>query len=209
MRFTLLRLITGVAVSCAGIYHPKMEAILNKFLRWTLITMAMALPFGLKAEEKPAGAEPVLRAPKGLQQPVQKLPPSNNWLQDADNDLDRFKRLEIYLRGFDQPMAEVGQRYQHLYQAIKDKNPDLAEYHWEKIILSINTGLMKRPKRTQNAEVLFLDTIYLPMSEAIKSKDLEKMQKQFMVVREACMACHIAENVSFMNNQPMFRDLMF
>lgn len=31
----------------------------------------------------------------------------------------------------------------------------------------------------------------------------------FMVVREARMACHTAEKVLFMNNRPLFRDLVF
>lgn len=180
-------------------------------MKSTLILMfaAILLPLTTYAEEKPANMDHPMLAPKGLQQPTQKLPPSNNWLQDADNDADRFKKLEIYLRGFDQPMAEVGHRYRGLYDAIKDKNSELADYHWEKISLTIKTGLMKRPKRTQNAELFFLDTIWSPMSETIKSKDFEKMQKQFMVIREACMACHIAESVTFMNNQPLFRDLIF
>ncbi len=185
------------------------EIMLKTKFKLSLLVMAIVTPFNVSAQIPATGAEQVPLAPKGLQLPAQKLPPSNNWLQDADSDADRFKKLEIYLRGFDQPMLEVGHRYRGLYDAIKDKNPELAGYHWDKISLTINTGLMKRPKRTHSAELFFLDTIWTPMSETIKSKDFEKMQKQFMVVREACMACHIAEGVTFMNNQPLFRDLIF
>lgn len=149
------------------------------------------------------------RAPKGVKLPAQKKPPSNDWLQDADSDADRFKKLEIYLRGFDQPMWEVGERYKHVYYAIKVKNWELADYHWDQIKLTTNMGLMKRPKRTQNAEGMFLDGIWKQMDDTIKSKDYGQMEKQFMVVRQVCMACHVAEKVGFMNEQPMFRELTF
>ena len=86
------------------------------------------------------------QAPKGIKQlPPQQKPASNNWLLDADNDTDRFKKLQIYLRGFDQPMQEVGQRYLAFYEAIKERNWGLADYHWDKIKVAINGGLMKRP----------------------------------------------------------------
>ncbi len=167
------------------------------------------LACGTHAQEKAANADNPMRAPKGIKLPEQNAPVSNNWLQDADSDADRFKKLEIYLRGFDQPMMEVGERYQRTYDAIKDKNWELADYQWDKIKLAINTGLMKRPKRTQNAEGMFLDGVWKQMDEAIKSKDYGRMQQQFMVVRQTCMACHVAEKVPFMNDQPLFRELKF
>ncbi|MBS4097462.1 MAG: hypothetical protein KGZ83_11590 [Sulfuricella sp.] len=161
------------------------------------------------ANEKAANADNPIRAPNGIKLPTQKALASNNWLQDADSDADRFQKLEIYLRGFDQPMMEVGERYQRLYDAIKDKNWELADYQWDKVRMAINTGLMKRPKRTQNAEGMFLDGVWKQMDEVIKSKDYGRMRKQFMIARETCMACHIAEKVPFMNNRPLFRDLKF
>lgn len=182
---------------------------MKKKLALLAVAISTTLPLSIRAQEKAPNADNPMRAPKGLKQPTQKAPISNNWLLDADNDADRFKKLEIYLRGFDQPMMEVGERYQRLYDAIKDKNWELADYQWDKIRLTINTGLMKRPKRTWNAEGIFLDGVWKPMDETIRSKDYGKMEKQFMVVRETCMACHAAEGVPFMNNRPLFRDMVF
>lgn len=148
------------------------------------------------------------RTPKGLKLPAQTKPPSNRWLEDANSDADRFRKLEIFLRGFDLPMMEVGERYRGAYNAIRDKNWELADYHWDKIKSAINGGLMKRPARTQNSEGMFLDGPWKQMDEAIKSKDYGRMDKQFMVTRQICMACHIAEKVAFMNEQPIFRELV-
>lgn len=174
-----------------------------------LLAFLGLLTLNVHAQEKALSEDNLMRMPKGIKQTAQKAAPSNNWLQDADNDTDRFKKLEIYLRGFDQPMMEVGERYLRTYDAIKDKNWELADYHWIKIRLAINTGLMKRPKRTGNAEGMFLDGAWKQMDEAIKSKDYGRMEKQFMAAREVCMACHIAEEVPFMNNRSMFREPVF
>lgn len=181
---------------------------------FAILGLLAALSLGAAAQdpalnEKAANADHPMRLPKGLTLPDQTAPPSNRWLLDADTDVDRFKKLEIYLRGFDQPMMEVGERYQRLYDAIRDRNWELADYQWNKIRLTINTGLMKRPKRTQNAEDIFLDTAWPEMEAAIKSKDDGRIQAQFMVIRQTCMACHIAEQVPFMNDRPLFRDLTF
>ena len=156
-----------------------------------------------------AESGPAPRAPKGLKLPSQKKPPSNRWLEDADTDADRFRKIEIFARGFDHPMQEVGERYKSAYHAIWDRNWELADYHWDKIKVAINVGLMKRPMRTQNAEGMFLDGPWKQMDEAIKSRDYERMQSQFMVTRQVCMACHTAEKVPFMNNQPVFKELVF
>lgn len=136
----------------------------------------------------------------------QRKPPSNNWLPDADTDTDRFRRLQISLRGFDQPMWEVGHRYQAVYDAVKDGNHALADYHWDKVKVTIQTGLMKRSARTQNSEGMFLDGAWKEMNEAIKSKNQERIEKQFGNVRQVCMACHVAEKVPFMNETPLFRN---
>jgi hypothetical protein len=156
-----------------------------------------------------ADSGPAPRAPKGLKLPPQQMPPSNRWLGDADNDADRFRKIEIFARGFDHTMWEVGERYKRTYDAIWDRNWELADYHWDKIRVTINVGLMKRPMRTQNSEGMFLDGPWKQMDEAIKSRDYDRMQKQFMATRQVCMACHAAERVPFMNDQPVFKELVF
>ena len=128
--------------------------------------------------------------PKGLKLPPQKQPPSNRWLEDANTDADRFRKIEILARGFDLPMWEVGERYKGVYNAIRDRNWELAEYHWDKIRVTIDVGLMKRPMRTQNSEDMFLDGPWKQMDEAIKSKDYRRMEKQLtrtpMSVAQRC-----------------------
>ena len=47
--------------------------------------------------------EPPINKPKG-------------WLLEAESDSERFELLQRYLRGFDQPMWEVGERYRLVYE---------------------------------------------------------------------------------------------
>jgi hypothetical protein len=133
----------------------------------------------------------------------------NDWLLNAPNDTERFKKLQTFLRGFDQPMWEVGERYQRVYDALSEGNYELAEYHWEKIKSAITTGYMKRPKRQPNADAMFVKNVYDPILAAIKSKDSKKAWDGFDLGRNACMACHVAEQVGFMNEQPLFRRTEF
>ena len=78
--------------------------------------------------------------------------PTNDWLLDAPDDLTRFQLLQRYLRGFDQPMWEVGHRYAGLYDALERENYDLALYHWDKIRTTIRNGYLKRPARRANSD---------------------------------------------------------
>ncbi|MCL1124747.1 hypothetical protein [Shewanella surugensis] len=131
---------------------------------------------------------------------------SKHWITEMETNTERFERIERYLRGFDQTMWEVGERYEKLYQALKDDNFDLALYHWAKIKVTIENGLMKRPARKMNAEAIFLSTTWPDVNSAFNSKNNTKAWKGFFKARSACMACHFAEKVSFINDQPMFYD---
>ncbi|MEZ9199604.1 hypothetical protein [Shewanella sp. 10N.286.54.B9] len=42
------------------------------------------------------------------------------------------------------------------------------------------------------------------MSAAFASMDIDKAQQGVVKAKAACMACHAAENVAFINNQPLF-----
>jgi len=55
-------------------------------------------------------------------------------------------------------MWQIGYRYQQIHAAIEDENWELADHHWGKIHSVLNVALMKRPKRTPNAEAMFPDT---------------------------------------------------
>jgi hypothetical protein len=76
----------------------------------------------------------------------------NDWLVAAPDDAARFALLQRQLRGFDQPMWEVGERFERVHAALKRGNYPLATYHWEKIRTTIENGIVKRPKRRENAE---------------------------------------------------------
>jgi hypothetical protein len=128
---------------------------------------------------------------------------AEDWLIDADEDT-RAERLSSYLGGFSSAMWEVGERYERLLQAIDDNNFELADYHWDKIGGAIRSGYLKRPGRQANSDALFLDAIWPIYLETLKSGDGEKIRTQLPQARDACMACHIAEDVAFMNDQPLF-----
>jgi len=136
------------------------------------------------------------------------VPQADGWLTGAPDEATRNERLERYLRGFDQPMWEVGERYRHVEQALQDENWALAQYHWKKIRRTIEGGLMKRPARRANAELLFLGKPWDDLNVALESGDPLRISPAFAQAKGACMACHAAENVAFMNDQPLFRSAL-
>jgi len=133
---------------------------------------------------------------------------SKEWITRAANDPERFQRIEKYLRGFDQPMWEVGERYEKLYVALVRENFELASYHWAKIKLTIENGTMKRPARRESAERFFLNETWHSVNEALESGNPATAWRGFEAARAACMKCHEAERVGYMNDQPMFTDLV-
>lgn len=131
-----------------------------------------------------------------------------DWLTKAPDDTTRYERLESYLGGFSSAMWETHHRYQLLYEALTLDNRELALYHWEKIKSAIQGGYMKRPGRQANSDALFLDATWPEVHEALSSDDAETRWAAFMRARSACMGCHVAENVEFMNRQRVFTDLV-
>lgn len=129
----------------------------------------------------------------------------NSWLVGEANTARRWEKVQTYLRGFDQPMLETGQRYQAIYQALKDNNYDLAVYHWKKIRTTIENGYMKRPKREKNAKLLLLDSVWQRVLDDFNSQQPTRAAQGFAAAKAACMSCHMAENKGFINDQPMFR----
>jgi hypothetical protein len=132
---------------------------------------------------------------------------SKYWITEAASDPQRFERIEKYLRGFDQPMWEVGERYEKLYAALTLGNFELAVYHWSKIKLTIKNGTMKRPARKASAESFFLNETWNLVNEALSSDDPATAWEGFGRARVPCMKCHETEKVGYMNDQPMFIDL--
>lgn len=144
------------------------------------------------------------KADKELQK--QTKPPSRDWLLDAPDDAERFRRLQVLHSGADIPMWEFSYRFEELHAAITTNNWQLGVYHLEKMRDRLNTAAMKRPARTQNIETLFFDSgIYQSMHDALTSKDNAKMREQFNAVLGSCIACHISEQVAFLNDSPVFQ----
>jgi hypothetical protein len=135
----------------------------------------------------------------------QDKPPSGNWLLDARSDEERFRRLQVYSGGTDQQMWQMGYRYEQVYRAIVDQNWQLGAYHWGKLRDVFNVALMKRPNRTPNAEDMFLTKEWRLLDDALKAGDVAAARKTFLAERQACIACHVAEGMAFLNNTPIFR----
>ncbi|MEX2130261.1 MAG: hypothetical protein WD772_02145 [Pseudohongiellaceae bacterium] len=155
-----------------------------------------------------AQAQTQSRLPKGIRglEEGQTNPPGANWLLDAKDDTERFRRIQIYAGGTYEQMWQIGFRYQQTYRAIIDENWELGAYHWGKLRDVLNVALMKRPNRTPNAEAMFLDNSWALLNAALSSKDAQASRQAFMTQRGTCMACHIAENMPFLNDTPIFRD---
>lgn len=130
---------------------------------------------------------------------------SDNWLLDAKDDAQRFKLIQQMFGGFSMSMQLVGERYDRTYDAITDGNYDLANYHWKKIKETIELGYLRRPAREANAVAIFLKGPWVSVSEALALKDEAKAKERFLMASSACMACHVAEKVPFINDQPKFR----
>ncbi|WP_052265460.1 hypothetical protein [Ruegeria sp. ANG-R] len=127
-----------------------------------------------------------------------------DWLLSAETEDARMELLQQYLRGFDQPMWEVGARYQKIYEALELENYDLAVYHWKKIKTTIQNGYLKRPARQANADAILLNDNWAAILADFESRDIGRAWEGFDVARSTCMSCHEAENVGWMNDQPLF-----
>lgn len=136
---------------------------------------------------------------------AQPAPNPNDWLLNAPDDTTRFRMLQGQASGFHMSMLVVGQRYQALYDALAEGNYDLGAYQWEKIRELIVTGTQRRPRRQASADREFVEKAYEPVLAAIRTRDAARAWAGFAEGRRACMACHEAERVAFMNEQALFR----
>ncbi|MBI2968729.1 MAG: hypothetical protein HYY40_13090 [Bacteroidetes bacterium] len=117
-----------------------------------------------------------------------------DWITGTDEE--KLKTIERQFRGLDIAMIETGYRYQELYWAGQDENWECAKYQLEKIKLTIENGLQRRPKRTKSAEY-FLTGVLPEMQKAVENMDTVAFNKEFNVLAASCNSCHILEKVSF------------
>jgi hypothetical protein len=70
----------------------------------------------------------------------------------------------------------------------------------------LNVALMKRQNRTPNAEAMFLDNTWQQLEAALESGRANDAREAFLLERSTCMDCHIAEQMPFLNDTPIFRN---
>lgn len=174
----------------------------------TRLLLALAACLAIASIQTYAQSSGQSRLPKGIRglEAGQAKPPSPNWLLDAKDDQERFRRIQIFAGGTYERMWQIGYRYQQVYHAIVDENWELGLHHWTKLRDVFNVALMKLPNRTPNAEAMFLDTAWKQLVEALEAKDASRARQAFLTERGTCMACHVAEKMPFLNDTPIFRD---
>ena len=128
----------------------------------------------------------------------------DDWLLRAPNDTERFRLLQQQLRGFDQPMWEIGERFTRIHDALRRGNYDLAVFHWWKIQQTLTNASIKRPLHAPSAQKFFLDSNYQRLRAEFESHDPARAWTAFEQAKGVCQACHYAEQVSFANNQALF-----
>ena len=172
-----------------------------------LLMVACGSVFSQVSVVPPTGIEPrFVKGDKELAK--QTKPPSRNWLRDANDDTERFRRVEIWAGSVDGEMQMVAHRVEELQIALQKQNWDMGIYHWEKVRAGLRVAAMKRPTRTQNLEAMFLEGgIWHSMYDALQAKDVERSRAELQKVVQTCMACHIAEKVGFLNDSSVFKRL--
>jgi hypothetical protein len=129
-----------------------------------------------------------------------------DWLRIAPDDETRWQLLERSFGGFAPAMTEVRDHYGQTFEAIADGNLELARWHWDRIKTSIELGYLRRPDRQPNADAIFLHAAWPLLDEALAANDVEASRVAFIGARAACMACHLAEDRAYFNEQRLFRE---
>ncbi|MEQ1536235.1 MAG: hypothetical protein ABL923_10190 [Burkholderiaceae bacterium] len=136
----------------------------------------------------------------------QTKPPSRKWLLDANDDVERMRRIELWAGAGDLEMQDIAHRFEELHSALQKGNWDLSIYHLEKIRGRMTVAGIKRPTRTQNMEEVFLDSgVYKSMHDSLTGKNIEQARIAFQNARSACMTCHTAEKLGFINDSTVFK----
>lgn len=174
------------------------ELTLRTVLAVAVVALVSAVIGGLVASVQQANA-----ARPGKLVSDDKLQP-DDWLLGAASDEERFRGLQQQLRGFDQPMWEVGERFARIHEALRRENYDLALFHWWKIDTTIRNAVAKRPKRAASAQAFFLDENYERIRAEFEARNPQRAWAAFNDAKSICQACHVAEQVAFANEQALF-----
>ncbi|OGI49553.1 MAG: hypothetical protein A3E57_08655 [Candidatus Muproteobacteria bacterium RIFCSPHIGHO2_12_FULL_60_33] len=121
--------------------------------------------------------------------------PPADWRQSADMP-QKVDRLVEALPSAANIMIEMGERYQNLYWAAKQGKWEFAIYQTEEIKELIEKLEITRPKRAASARE-FLGVVFPLLPEATKTRDWKKFEAAFEQMRRECMACHVKNEMGF------------
>lgn len=129
---------------------------------------------------------------------------ADNWLVNEKDADKRVEMIQEQFGGFGTAMREVGDRWNSIHAALERGNLELASHHWEELHEAMEHGVLRRPARKPNADTYFFDSVWAEVKEDFASADTDRAWRGFEKGRTACMACHIAEEMPFLNDQAMF-----
>ena len=135
----------------------------------------------------------------------QTKPFSDSWLLDAESDWDRFRRIEVLLRGADIHMLEIGLRFDRVHDAIQRGDMELAHYEMDKIVQAATFAILMQPGWQEGKGLDYLGRAeWLALSSAVNAKDQESAKRSYLGVRRVCMGCHTLKQMEFLNRQEVF-----
>jgi hypothetical protein len=127
-----------------------------------------------------------------------------DWLRIAPDDDARWQLLESMFGGFAPAMTSVRNHYGMTYESISDGNLELARWHWDRIKTYVQQGYLRRPDRQPNADAIFINTAWVALDDALAAGDAAEARARFLDARNACVACHVAEDRPYFNDQRLF-----
>ncbi len=157
--------------------------------------LAMAVVAALVGLGAAAGWEAV-RAQGHTHSHPQGTADAGGWYKRLSPDA-RAAAIERQLGGFETAMAEVAYRYTEMYFGAIDGNWDYASHMGATMATALAAGLERRPTLRKNADALFLKGPYPKVMDAIRARDLALFKQRIEALREACTACHAAEQHPF------------
>lgn len=120
----------------------------------------------------------------------------DGWLKGSTDE--KFDELADQQAGFGRAMMEVGYRYQELYWAGMEANWGYAEHQLEEIHEVIELALVRRPLRAASAQA-FMEHSLPEMEKVVAQQDTVLFAKAFVAFTANCNACHIRENMPYIN----------
>ena len=126
-------------------------------------------------------------------QTVQTTPSGKNgWLSGSTPE--KFDTIAKHLRGNDIVMIEVDWRMNELAKAGLHENWPNAKYQIKKMLLSMQLGKERRPKREASYN-WFFSAAFPPIEEAIDNQDYQQFVERFPTFVQQCNSCHAREQV--------------